>query len=77
MNCAGNHYRTPADLGQSSIARPVTFSVHYERPELANFVEKLRWANAMKRDSIDFARIDGGGGDGRTFGIAGTVFLPI
>ena len=34
-------------------------------------------AAAAKRDSIDVARIDGGDDDGRAFGIAGAVFLPI
>jgi hypothetical protein len=32
---------------------------------------------ATKRDSIDLLRIDGGGDDGRTFGIAKPVFLPV
>jgi hypothetical protein len=32
---------------------------------------------AAKRDSIGCARIDGGGDDGRAFGIAGSVFLPV
>ena len=59
-------------------AQKQTFDVAHESGRKSPILLKNSWlAATAERDSIDFARIDGGDDDGGTIGIAGSVFLPV